>query len=329
MEVVQSVKTPPALAGLWPPVATPFTAEGSVDHRRLVDHGRTLLAEGAHGLAILGTTSEANSLTIDERRRAIDASIEAGIPAARLMPGTGACAIDDAALLTRHAGKAGAAAALLLPPFYYKQVSDDGLFAFVAAVIERAGAEVPPIVLYHIPRMAGVGWSEALIGRLVAAFPGIVVGMKDSSGDFDNTRRMIAAFPGFAVFPGAEVHLVEAMAQGAAGCISASANINARRIREVLDRWREPGAGGLQTALNAVRKAVESVALIPAVKAVLAARYRDDAWLNVRPPLVPLGPAARRALLSDPAVASLLTPVSDEPHRNADKAGNLVAEARS
>jgi 4-hydroxy-tetrahydrodipicolinate synthase len=155
----------PALAGLWPPVATPFRADGAVDTVRLVKHSRTLLSDGAHGLAVLGTTSEANSLTLDERRRVIDAHLEGGIEATRLLPGTGACAVDDAVALTRHAAEIGAAAVLLLPPFYYKKVTDDGLFNFVSAVIERSGARVPRILLYHIPPMASIGWSIDLVGR--------------------------------------------------------------------------------------------------------------------------------------------------------------------
>lgn len=296
----------PPLAGLWPPVATPFRDDGSIDESALVRHSQRLLAEGAHGLAILGTTSEANSQTLDERRRAIDAHLAAGIPAERLLPGTGACALGDAVALTRHAGEIGAAGVLLLPPFYYRKASDDGLFAFVAQLIEGCGASVPRIMLYHIPPIALVGWSEALVGRLVEAFPEVVVGMKDSSGDKANTLRMIAAFPGLAIFPGSEGYLLEALRAGGAGCISASANINAAGIRRLYDRWQEDDAGDLQAGLNAVRKAVEGRGLMPAVKAVIAARTGEPLWRNLRPPLEALPEAARADLLADPAIVALL-----------------------
>jgi 4-hydroxy-tetrahydrodipicolinate synthase len=299
----------PALAGLWPPVATPFRADGAVDLARLVKHSRTLLSDGAHGLAILGTTSEANSLTLDERRRAIDAHVEAGIEASRLIPGTGACAIDDAVALTKHAGAIGAAGVLLLPPFYYKKVTDDGLFNFVSAVIEKSGSRVPRILLYHIPPMASIGWSVDLIGRLRDAYPDVIVGMKDSSGDFEHTKSMIEAFPGFAVFPGAEVYVLKAMRLGAVGCISASANINAFGIRNLLDRWQKPDAEMLQAELNEVRKAVESRVMIPSLKAVLAARYNDSGWLAVRPPLMKISDGLRGELLADPAIVRLLVAV--------------------
>ena len=269
-----------------------------------------MLAEGATGLAILGTTSEANSLTLDERRRAIDACVDAGIPAAKLLPGTGACAIEDAAVLTRHAADLGCAGVLLLPPFYYKNVSDDGLFAFVARVIEGSGARPPRVVLYHIPPVAVVGWPIALVGRLLEAFPDVIAGMKDSSGDFAHVRELIDAFPDLAIFPGSEVFVLDALKAGAVGCISATANINARAIADLVRTWRESGAPKKQDDLNLVRKAAERHGMIPAVKAVLAVRYRDDGWRSVRPPLMPLASAARTELLDDPAIADLLAPVA-------------------
>ncbi len=299
-----------ALAGLWPPVATPFGPDGDVDDQRQLRHSRTLLVDGAHGLAVLGTTSEANSLTLDERRRVIDAHVEGGIDASRLMPGTGACAIGDAVALTRHAGELGAAAVLLLPPFYYRNATQEGIYAFVSTVIEQVGARAPRIMLYHIPQMgAGIGWSIDLIGRLRTAFPEIIAGIKDSAGDADHTIALIDAFPDFAVFPGAEVYLLKALKAGAAGCISASANINAQGIRGMLDRWQEPGAEQLQDEMNAVRKAVESRGMIPSLKAVLAERYGDPGWLATRPPLLPIADATRKDLLADPAIVKLLDSV--------------------
>ena len=295
----------PELKGLWPPVSTPFADDGSVAFDKLIGHSRALLEEGATGLAILGTTSEANSLTLDERRQVIDAHIEAGIPASRLLPGTGACAIDDVVALTRHAGELGVAAVLLLPPFFYKGVPDEGLFAFVARVIERAGPRVPRIMLYYIPQVAGVGWSNGVVARLIEAFPGLVVGMKDSSGDADHTRDVLATFKDFVVFPGAEVYLLSALQQGARGCISATANVNARGIATLIEQFRGPDAQAMQDEINAARIAVQSRGLIPATKAVLAARYADRGWLNMRPPLLPLAEDVRAALVADPAIVPL------------------------
>jgi 4-hydroxy-tetrahydrodipicolinate synthase len=274
---------------------------------QLIAHSRTLLEEGATGLAILGTTSEANSLTLEERRRVIDAHVEAGIPAAKLLPGTGACAIDDVVVLSRHAADLGAAGVLLLPPFYYKGVSDDGLFAFVASVIERCGANVPRIMLYHIPPMAAVGWSHPLIARLLEAFPGVIIGMKDSSGDAEHTMKTIDAFPDLSIFPGAEVYLLDALKHGASGCISATANINARAIVELIASAGSSDAAQQQERLNKVRVAVQSRGLVPSIKAVLASRYGDPNWLNVRPPLVAASAAVRSELGGDAAIRALLS----------------------
>lgn len=294
------------LTGLWTPAATPFRADGSVNTERLVEHCKNLLAEGSTGLAILGTTSEANSLTVAERLRIMDSCVEAGIPAHRLLPGTGATALEDAVVLSRHAADIGCAGVLLLPPFYYKNVPDDGLFAFVSGLIDRVGANPPRILLYHIPPMAVVGWPTALVGRLIEAFPDIVVGMKDSSGDFDHVTEMIRSFPGFAVFPGAEKHLLRGLQAGAVGCISATANINARGISELIRHWREPGAERRQEDANAIRAAAEARGLIQSIKTVLAARYRDESWRNVRAPLMPLGREGQDQLLGNPAIAALL-----------------------
>jgi 4-hydroxy-tetrahydrodipicolinate synthase len=297
------------LTGLWVPVSTPFKDNGEVDEGRLARHCRKLLDDGATGLAVLGTTSEANSLTLSERRRVIDALVEAGIPAGQLLPGTGACAIDDAVALSKHAAGHGAAGVLLLPPFYYKNVSDDGLFAFVSSVIERCGASPPRILLYHFPQMAAAGWSVALTGRLIKAFPGIVAGMKDSSGNADNTRTMIESYPGFAVFPGAEIYLLPALRWGGAGCISATANINAHGISSLIRHQHDPDAEARQEGLNAIRKSFDGFVTVPAVKAVIAAQTGDAGWSNVRPPLLPLTEQERRTLLSKPAIAELLARV--------------------
>jgi 4-hydroxy-tetrahydrodipicolinate synthase len=283
--------------GLWPPAATPFGPDGRVDGPALVAHARHLLDDGASGLAPLGTTGEANSLSLAERRGVLDALLDGGIPAARLMPGTGACALDDAIELTRHAAAAGCAGVLLLPPFFYKGVPDEGLFDYVARVIDGTDDPALRVYLYHIPQMAGVGWSLPLIERLLAAFPGTVVGLKDSSGDWSKTRAVIEAFPALAVFPANEAHLTDAIPLGAAGCISATANVNARGIAALIAALRDGGdATGLQAEATRLRAAVTAGPLIPGIKALLALRYDQPGWARVRPPLVAMAPDAARAL---------------------------------
>ncbi|QQA41941.1 dihydrodipicolinate synthase family protein [Pelagovum pacificum] len=282
--------------GLWPPAATPFRADLSVDTAALVRHCETLLADGASGLAPLGTTSEANSLTLEERREVLDALL-AAIPAKKLMPGTGACALGDAIALSGHAARAGCAGVLLLPPFFYKGVGDDGLYEYVARVIDGVSDDRLRVYLYHIPQMAGVGWSLDLIARLRTDFPDIVVGLKDSSGDWDNTSAIIEANPGFAVFPANEAHLSDAIPLGAAGCISATANVNAGGISSLIAALQSgKDATELQKDATHKRLAVTAGPLIPGIKALLGLSYSDADWSIVRPPLTAMGRADAEAL---------------------------------
>jgi 4-hydroxy-tetrahydrodipicolinate synthase len=284
--------------GIWPPAATPFRADLSIDFDRYIAHCRRLLADGAHGLAVLGTTSEANSLAFTEREAVLERLVAAGIAADKLLPGTGATSLGDAVRLTGHALDLGVRGVLLLPPFYYKGVSDDGLFAFVSALIERIGSDRLKLYLYNFPQMTGIAWSVALVGRLRDEFPGIVVGLKDSSGDGAYMDKLLESYPSFAVFPSSEALLLAALRKGAAGCISATANTHVIEIRGLFDRWRDSDAAMLHEQVSAVRRLVQSYPLIPAVKAILAARDNANDWLRVRPPLESLGARSRDDLLA-------------------------------
>jgi 4-hydroxy-tetrahydrodipicolinate synthase len=289
------------IRGVLAPVLTPFHADLSPDARRLARHCRWLLAHGCTGLAPFGTTSEANSLSVDERESLLDAILEEGVPAGRLVPGTGACALTDAVRLTAQAVRRGCAGVLMLPPFYYKAVGEDGLFRFFAEVIERVGDDRLRVYLYHIPPVAQVGFAPKLVERLLRAYPRAVAGMKDSSGDFANTKAMLDLFAkeGFDVFVGSERFLLAGMRAGGAGCISATANVNAAAIDRLYREWRSPEAEQLQEKLNGIRGAVEKAPVIPGLKAVVAHHAGDPGWLPVRPPLADLAPAQRDALLAD------------------------------
>jgi 4-hydroxy-tetrahydrodipicolinate synthase len=289
------------LRGVLAPILTPFHADLSPDARRLARHARWLLAHGCAGLAPFGTTSEANSLSVAERESLLDALLEEGIPADRLVPGTGSSALPDAVRLTAQAVRRGCAGVLALPPFYYKAVSEDGLFRFFAEVIERVGDARLRVYLYHIPPVAQVGFSAKLVERLLRAYPRAVAGMKDSSGDFGNTKAMLDLFArdGFDVFVGSERFLLAGMRAGGAGCISATANVNAAAMDHLYREWRSADAERLQEELNGLRGAVEKLPVIPALKAIVAHHAADPGWLPVRPPLAPLAPAQREALLAD------------------------------
>jgi len=286
-------------SGVLVPVLTPFRPSGEPDAGRFVAFCRWLLDQGAGGLAIFGTTSEANSMSPAERMTLLDQLIEAGIPAQKLMPGTGACAMTDAASLVRHAVDHGCGGVLMLPPFYYKGVSDDGIFAFISGVIDKVGSSALRLFLYHIPPMAVVGFSLDLVGRFIRAYPETVVGLKDSSGDWRNTAALLDRFPGFAVFPGSEVFLLDGLRKGAMGCITASGNVNVPGIKKVYDNWRGPQADALEAEVTTLRQALQAYPMVPALKRIVAHYHSDPAWATVRPPLVPLDEAQSAALIAD------------------------------
>ena len=266
----------------------PFKSDLSADAGRLVRQCQWLLAQNV-GIAVFGTNSEANSLSVDEKIELLDQLVDAGIDPSTLMPGTGLCALTDTVRLTRHVTRLGCAGALMLPPFYYKGVSDEGLYRSYAEVIERVGSDRLKIYLYHIPPVSQIGISVGLIERLINTYPDTVVGIKDSSGDWDNTKTMLdAKWDDFRIFAGSEGFLLQTMQHGGAGCISATANINPAAIYDLYLNWQSPAADADQKALLALRDYVQKFPMIPALKAIVAHYSNDPEWARVRPPLVAL-----------------------------------------
>jgi len=291
---------PPRLRGVVAPVSTPFNADLSPAAPRFIQHCRSLLGQGA-GLAVFGTTSEANSLTVNEKHALLDALLDAGLPPQMMMPGTGTCALPDTIELTRHAVASGCAGVLMLPPFYYKGVSDEGLFRSYARVIEGVADPRLRIYLYHIPPVAQVSISLPLISRLLKTFPGIIAGIKDSSGDWNNTAAMLDEFRAqeFDVFCGSESFLLQTLRGGGAGCITATANVNAAAIARLCAQWQTADADAQQVALNRLRGVFQKLPMIAALKAALAWKSGDETWSIVRPPLVELGQVPRTQLEAD------------------------------
>ena len=289
------------LAGIWCPVLTPVDRDLKPDAARFAAHARWLLDEGCHGLVVFGTTGEANSFAVDERIELLEAVVAAGLPRERMLVGTGCCALTDTVRLTRHALSLDITGILALPPFYYKNNSDDALFGSFDQVIQRVGDEDVKLYLYHFPSLSGVPITPGLLERLGAAYPGILAGVKDSSGNWDNTRLLIERFPELAIFPGAETLLLSALRAGGAGCISASCNVNTRQIRRLYDHF-EAGADDVdeqQERLVAVRKILQLRPMIPVMKHLIADERRDPDWRRVRPPLLPLPDVEARALTSE------------------------------
>lgn len=286
------------MSGVLAPVVTPFKPDLTPDGDRLANHCRWLQAQNC-GLAVFGTNSEANSLTVEERMRLLDMLIDAGLDAKRMMPGTGCCAIPDTVRLTKHALSHGVGGVLMLPPFYYKGVGDEGLYRTFSEIIERVGDDRLRIYLYHFPQMSAVPLGVELVRRLLDAFPGIVAGMKDSSGDRANLEAVLEAFPGFAMFAGTEALLLLNMRSGGAGCISATANVNPKAIDRLFQNWQAGDADSIQESLNEVRTAVQQFPLVPALKKIISHYAADPEWSRLRPPLVELSEADGTKLIAD------------------------------
>ena len=298
------------LEGVLSPVITPFRKDLSPDPDRFVRHCKWLLRSGCAGLAVFGTNSEANSMAVEEKLELLDALVKGGVPADTLMPGTGHCALTDSVKMTREAVRMGCSGVLMLPPFYYKGVPDDGLFRHFAEVIERVGDDRLRLYLYHIPPVANVPITLELVDRLTTRYPGIVVGAKDSSGDWSNTKAMLDRFKdrGFDVFPGSEVFLLDGLRAGGKGCITATGNVNPGPINAVFRHWRGPDADQLQAAITVTRKIVQKVPMIPALKAITAHFGNDPGWKTVRPPLVELSAEHEKQVITELKAAGFSMP---------------------
>ncbi len=280
------------LSGVIAAVATPIDESGAPDLKRATDLARHLLDNGCDGLNVLGSTGEATSFSRDERKSVMDAYKSNGLPLDRLMVGTGAASVSDAIALTRHAAELGFAGALVLPPFYYKGVTDDGLVNYIDALVSATKDSALPIYLYHYPQLTGIPWHVELIKRLRKTFPSRIVGLKDSSGDMAFARFAAAVAPDFAVFPSTEACLLDARKGEFAGCISATANLNA----DLCTRAFTQGDAAALEAAVAIRKLFDGRPLVPGVKTLLAHIHGDPALARVRPPLAAVSAADREAI---------------------------------
>jgi len=282
------------LRGVIAAIATPIDETGAPDTARATKLARFLLDHGCDGLNVLGTTGEATSFSLEERGRVMSAYAQAGLPLDRLMVGTGAAAVADAVALTRHAADLGFAGALLLPPFYYKGVPDDGLVAYVETIVQATAEKPIPIYLYHFPQQSGLPWHVALVRRLRDQFGERIVGLKDSSGDMAYARAAAAIAPSFKVFPSTEAVLLEARSGAFAGCISATANLNADLSQRA---WGKGDSAALDSAVT-IRKLFDGKPLVSGVKALLAHIHADPALARVKPPLAPFSGADRAAAIA-------------------------------
>lgn len=280
--------SPSRLKGVIPAVVTPLNAADQPDLESLRRHIRMLADEGCDGILLLGTTGEGPSMGLSER----EAILEAGLAAAEdlfVMVGTGLPSLSDSLYLTRRAYQLGADAAVVLPPYYYKRVTDQGLLDFYQRLFDQAVPEQGMLMLYHIPQVTQVSFSFELIQELVNVSDGRLAGIKDSSGDLAHAKELCNRFPELRVFVGTDRLLLAGLQCGAAGCITAGANVLAPLDVAVYRAFASnQDAEPLQGQLTAAREILERYQPFPAgLKSLLALRYGNQSW-NVRPPLVPL-----------------------------------------
>jgi 4-hydroxy-tetrahydrodipicolinate synthase len=304
------------IRGVLAPVVTPFKPDLSPECQRFIRHCQWLLSQNC-GLTVFGTNSEANSMSAEERMKLLDVLVAANIDPSRIVAGTGCCSIPETVELTAHAVKHGCAGVLMLPPFYYKDVSEEGLYRYFSEVVQRLGDKRLKIYLYHIPPVAIVGITLKLVERLLKSYPSAITGMKDSSGDWNNTKTFLDAFArdGFDVFVGSESFLLANMRNGGVGTISATANVNPAAIYELyakLEASRPSAVASAvsvdldledqQSKLNVVRDVFVSrkfPSMIAALKQAIATYANDPEWARVRPPLVELTAEQAKSLAAE------------------------------
>jgi 4-hydroxy-tetrahydrodipicolinate synthase len=285
------------ISGVYCASATPILADGTPDHVAFAIHCKALIEEGCDGVAILGTTGEANSFSLRQRQDLLANVVGNGIDPQRLLPGTSQTNLPDSITLVKHAVGAGVKACVILPPFYYKGVSDEGLFRFYAELIEGVASDALRVILYHIPPIAQVSISLELIGRLRDAFPGVIVGIKDSSGKLESMEAFARAFENFSVLAGADPFMLPLLRAGGAGCITSSSNLIGNHLRVVFDNFHDETQSArvdaAQARINAWRDLSNAYVQLPTVKAMLAKRRNHPGWARVRPPLVELSDVER------------------------------------
>ena len=287
--------------GVWSAALTPLTPDLSIDYAGLLNYANLLLKGGCHGIGLFGTTGEANSFALEERMRGLESLLKGGISPTSIMVGTGCCALPDTVTLTQHALNHGVHKILLLPPFYYKNVTDEGLFNSFSEIIDRTASSALALYLYHFPAMSQTPISIGLISKLREAFPKLIAGVKDSSGKIEHSLELASEFPDLSIFPGNETYLFAALEGGCAGVISATANANSQGIRDIFNGWLngDTQTRNLQEHAFAIREVFGRHPLVPALKQYASWEFNDDSWLRLRPPLTNLSLSDLETLRTD------------------------------
>ncbi len=277
------------LHGVWAAVVTPVDASYAPDARKAIPYYGDLLAGGCDGLNLFGTTGEAMSFGAGQRCAMMESVARSGLPMDRVMVGIGAASLDDATAVFRQAVELRFAGMLVMPPFFYRDAGDDGIMRFFDTLFARIAPLPGHVVLYNFPAMSGTTFHPDLVDRLMAAFPRAIGGLKDSSNDRALQAELLARHPDLAVFPGSEHYLADALAGGAAGCISGSVALWPELAQRVYLR----GLADDVRLLAARRAALTGLPFIPAVRHGIAAQRGDESWRIPVPPLVELAAPER------------------------------------
>lgn len=276
--------------GVLSPILTPLTSNYRVDVDLLVNHAHKVLNDGCVGIVPFGTTGEALSVGREERITSLEALVKSGIDPSKLLVGTGQTNLDDTLILTRHAVEMNSAGVLVLPPFYYKNPSEEGLYKYFASLIDRINDDRLRVFLYHIPQVAGVGFPISVVKKLFQNFPKVVTGIKDSSGNWQNTKLLLE-IEGLDVYPGSERTLLDALSRNSRGCITATANVAAPMLNSVIAFHQNQQAEKANQAHSVVmkfREVLEKYPPIAALKSIKEIQGNEKKWNNVFPPLEPL-----------------------------------------
>ncbi|MBT4005513.1 MAG: dihydrodipicolinate synthase family protein [Rhodospirillales bacterium] len=280
------------IKGVLAAALTALDENFSPDSKLTADHCHWLLANGCNGIGLLGTTGEAFSFSASERMRLLEGVIDQGIPPDRLIVGTGAAALDDAITLTAHATSLGCVGCLVVPPFYFKNISDDGLYAAYDEIITRVDNPALRLYLYNFPQTSAVPITRNVIDRLIKTWPDTIAGLKDSSASVENMVGLARDYPELSIYSGTERLLLDILEAGGKGCIAAGANITAPAIAALYSEWEKSGASPAafkaQEKVSALRDVFDGISMIPAMKLLLARHLNLPRWAQVVPPMVPI-----------------------------------------
>ncbi len=278
------------LNGVYTASLTPLTASFEPNIPALVRHAQWLLESGSDGVALLGSTGEANSLTLEQRLSIIEQTARE-LPPDRLMLGTGSCALQDSVRLTKASVDAGVFSVLVIPPFYYKPQSDESVLRFYSELISSVDEPRLRIIFYNFPKLSGYNFSVKILQELKQRFGDIAAGIKDSSGEWKNMLGIVQNIPDFMVYTGTETLLLDILKKGGAGCITATANLIAPECQRVYQAWKnnkQKVAEKAQMNLTDLRKTLENYPLVSELKSLFAAHTNAEEWENMLPPFAPI-----------------------------------------